>query len=299
MKINELELDQTTLPVTEFIGDVDVNGYKLPCAVLMPDSEDPIRVFSQREIVGLLTGNKKGNLDRYFKPTNLQPYIPEKYKDGDLSKSTILFKTITGQKAHGFLGTDLIDICKMYMKARSDGKLLPNQLHLAIQSEVIVFAFAKTGVVAIIDEATGYDKVRKDLSLIRSLKKYISEELQPYYSKFPIEFYKYIYKLNNWPYDDESIKKRPGIIGKWTNQMIYARFPVGVLGKLQEKNPVTESGRRKHKHHQLLKEVGVEELKEYISNALFLMKAAPNWRRFQNMLARSLGKDYQGDLFTD
>ena len=44
----------------------------------------------------------------------------------------------------------------MYINANSDGKLLANQKHLAIQSLIIVSAFAKTGVIAVIDEATGY-----------------------------------------------------------------------------------------------------------------------------------------------
>lgn len=299
MIINDLHADQPSeIPMAEFIGSVSVKGIKIPCAVLYPDSENPIRVFWQREVVGLLTGNKKGNLDRYFKPKNLQPYIPEKYKDGDLSKSTIILKTPNGAKAHGFLGSDIIDICKMYMQARTAGDLLPSQKHLAIQSEVIVFAFAKTGVDAIIDEATGFDKVRKDFSLIRNLGKYIEDELQPYYKQFPIEFYKSIYRLNGWPYDDESIKKRPGIIGKWTNDIIYARFPKGVLTKLQEKNPVTKKGYRKYKNFQFLtEEVGIPELKEYISNSMFLMNVSPSWRKFTNMLARALGKTYQGDMF--
>jgi hypothetical protein len=299
MKNNDLIADpKNQLPVTEFVGRVEINGYVIPCAVLYADTENPIRVFWQREVVGLLTGNKKGNLDRYFKPKNLQPYVPEKYRGGDLSKSTYPLKTINGAAAHGFLGSDLIDICKMYMQARTDGKLLPNQKQLAIQAEIIVFAFAKTGVDAIIDEATGYDKVRKDFSLIRNLKKYIADELQSYYSQFPIEFYQLIYKLNNWPYDDESIKKRPGVVGKWTNDIIYSRFPKGVMSKVNELNPAVK-GHRKNKNYNHLKEVGINDLQMYISNAMFLMKSSANWRKFKSSLARALGKDYQGDMFDD
>lgn len=301
MEIKTLgEGHEKSIPTAEFIGKIDINGYVIPCAVLYADTENPIRVFWQREVVGLLTGTKKGDLGRYFKPKNLQPYIPEKYKGGDLSNSSLLFKTINGATAHGFIGSELIDICKMYMQARTDHKLLPNQMHLADQSEIIVFAFAKTGVDAIIDEATGYDKVRTDFSLIRNLKKYITDELQPYYSQFPIDFYKGIYKLNGWAYDDESIKKRPGVVGKWTNEIIYSRFPKGVLSKLQQKNPMTDKGYRKQKHYKYLtEEAGLKDLQQYISNAIFLMNASANWRKFKNMLNRALGKPYQPDLWGD
>ena len=57
-------------------GDVTIGDYKIPCAVL----NNGKRVFIQREIVGLLTGNKKGGFDRYLKARNLQFYIPERFK---------------------------------------------------------------------------------------------------------------------------------------------------------------------------------------------------------------------------
>ncbi len=299
--MKELSKVPQNIPVTEFIGKIKIGGVDVPCAVLYPDSENPVRVFWQREIVYLLTGNKKGGLDRYLKPKNLQPFVPEKFKDKPLADSTILFKTPSGGVAQGFLGSDLIDICKMYMSA----KLLPNQEHLRVKSQIIVFSFAKTGVDAIIDEATGYEKVRKDFSLMRNLEKYLSKEIQQFKDQLDIDFYKGIYRLNNWAYDDESIKKRSPIIGKWTNEIIYARFPVGVLGKIQERNPVVKKegnkrGYRKHKNYNLLTEhIGLPALQQYISNAMFLMNVAPNWRKFKGMLAKALGKPYQGDMFDD
>ena len=105
------------VPIAEFVGVLPIAGYELPSAVLYPQAEKPIRVFWQREVVGLLTGNKKGGLERYFKARNLKPYVPEKYKDGTLKESTIIFKTVNGSKAHGFLGSDLIDICKIDRKS--------------------------------------------------------------------------------------------------------------------------------------------------------------------------------------
>lgn len=287
------------IPVTDFIGEATIGGLPIRGAVLYADTDNPVRVFIQREIVKLLTGNVKGGLQRYLSPKNLQPYLPNKFKSIDLSESTIKFKIAkTGQTAQGFVGSDLIDICRMYMSARTDGKLLPSQVHLAAQAEVVIIAFAKSGVDGFIDNISGYEKVRKDLELRRNIERYFADEIKRYATQFPIEFYKLIFKLNNWPYDDESIKKRPSIIGKWTNQIIYARFPQGVLAKIQEKNPVTVKGYRKHKNYNLLtEEVGLHELQEYISNAIFLMRAAPNWRKFKNSLQRALGKPYQGDLF--
>lgn len=110
-----------------FVGSVKIGEKDIPCAVLVDKDNKPTRVFIEREVVGLLTGNKKGGLDRYLKPKNLQPYVPEKFLDG-VKQSVIKFK-LNGRESHGFVGTDLIDICKMYHDARKENKLLPSQEH--------------------------------------------------------------------------------------------------------------------------------------------------------------------------
>jgi len=295
-----MNIKNQEVTITDFTGFITIGDDRIPCAVLYPESENPIRVIVQREIVGLLTGNKKGGFERYLKPTNLQKYLPKKFISKDLSSSTHLFKKSTSSRiAQGFEGPDLIDFCQMYMQARTDGVLLPNQMQLAIQAEIIVFAFAKTGIIGVIDNVTGYEKLRPRFALNRLLEKYIVEEARKWVKRFPDKFYQLIFKLNRWSYDEETIKKRPSIIGKWTNQIIYARFPKGVLSRLQDKNPIIEKGRRKIQHHRLLTDIGNDELKEYISNAIFLMESSANWNTFQRALKRATGQPYDGDLFED
>lgn len=79
-------------------------------------------MFIQREIVGLLTGNKKGGFDRYLKAKNLSKYLPEKFKENSLAHSVFTFKQ-DGREAQGFEATDLIDICMMYINAQANKEL--------------------------------------------------------------------------------------------------------------------------------------------------------------------------------
>lgn len=116
------------IPETKFVGEIKIHNQTIPCAVLF-DGEKATRLLVQRQIVGLLTGNIKGGLDRYLQPINLKPYIPEQFKDKSLKDSTLKFRH-KGMIAHGFKGADLIDICNMYLRARADGKLLDSQQHL-------------------------------------------------------------------------------------------------------------------------------------------------------------------------
>ncbi len=296
MKGNE----SVELPIAEYTGKVKVGDKEIPCAVLYHNTDNPIRVFWQREIVGLLTGNKKGGFERYLRPANLQPYLPEKFREKSLSESVfpMMIKGRSNRPAQAFEATDLIDICQMYMRARSAGVLSIRQIPIAIQAEIIVFAFAKTGVVAVIDEATNYQYVRDRLALNKLLEKYIVDEAQKWIKKFPDEFYRQIFRLNSWQFNPTAFNKRPGVIGKWTREIVYARFPQGVLSKLDDLNPLTEKGYRMHKHHQFLTdEIGNPELQEYISNVIFLMKSSANWKKFRQLFARALGEQYQQDLF--
>lgn len=297
--MNELSVVQSNeIPHTDFFGVGMIGGQKVSCAVLFPFSEKPLRLFVQREIVGLLTGNKKGGFDRYLKPKNLQPYVPVKFKDKSFADTTYKFRYGTsGNLAQGFEGSDLIDICKMYIRAAMDGKLLSSQKEIANKSEIIVFSFAKGGVSDWIDEVTGFDKIRSEFAVQLNINKYLAEELRPYAPEFPKDFYRLIYKLNKWQYNDKDTK-RPPIVGKWTNQIIYSRFPKGVFGKIIELNARTLSGNLKNKQFQFLnKEEGKDALKLFLSNAIFLMEASANWRRFVNAFKKATKQPYQTDLF--
>jgi hypothetical protein len=290
---------KTAPPIAEYVGKVKVGDRSIPCAVLYPETERPIRVFWQREIVGLLTGNKKGGFERYLKPANLQPYLPEKFREKSLSESVFPMRLKGGSRlAQAFEATDLIDLCQMYMHASRDRVLTSTQEKIALQAEIIVFAFAKTGVVAVIDEATNYQYIRDRLALNKLLEQYIVDEAQKWVKKFPDEFYREIFRLNNWSFNPTNFTKRPGVIGKWTRDIVYARFPAAVLGRLDDLNPLTENGYRKHKLHQFLTDdIGNPQLQEYISNVIFLMKSSSNWKKFRQLFARAMGHEYQQDLW--
>lgn len=293
-------MKEKEIPVAEYTGQVKIGDKFVNCAVLYPESDNPIRVFWQREIVGLLTGHKKGGFERYLKASNLQPYLPDKFREKLLSETVMPMK-IKGRTgtAQAFEATDLIDICQMYMRADRAGVVHESQDDLVKQAEVIVFAFAKLGVVSVIDEATSYQYVRDRFALNRLLDRYIDDEKAKVWAKkFPDEFYREIFRLNNWEFNPTGFHKRPSVVGKWTKNLIYARFPRPVLVKLEDLNPLTENGYRQWRHHQFLtEEVGNVELQEYISNCIFLMRASSNWRKFEQLFARAIGQPSNGELF--
>jgi len=51
-------------------------------------------------------------------------------------------------------------LCETVLQARKDGKLQSQQMHIAEQCEILVRGFARVGIIALVDEATGYQDYR-------------------------------------------------------------------------------------------------------------------------------------------
>lgn len=266
-------------------GRINIGGAEIPCAVL----EDGRRVVWQREVVGLLTGNKKGGLSRYLLASNLEPFAPEKFKKGDFDETAIVFE-LDGRKAHGFEAEDIVEICRMYMSARRANALLSSQLHLATQAEIIVLSLAKIGITALIDEATGYQAVRDRNALRALLDMYLRKEHAAWAKRFPDEFYKEIFRLRKWEYPTVS-GSRPSVVGKYTVDIVYERLAPGLVEELEKRNPKGENGYRKTRHHQWMSEdIGHPALSEHIHSVMGLMRASDSWDQFMILIDRAFPK---------
>ena len=155
-------------------------------------------------------------------------------------------------------------------------------------------SLAKVGIVALIDEATGYQYDRDRTELQRILEAYIAQEFLPWAKRFPDEFYIEMFRLRGWDYHGRA--KSP-LVGKLTNELIYERLPDGVLEELRTKNPKSSEGHRLKRHHQFLTtDTGVPHLDKHITSVIVLMKACDNWAQFERLFKKSFGLDEQLSL---
>jgi len=92
----------------------------------------------------------------------------------------ISFITSDGSRANGFEAILLADLCEAVLKAREAGKLQKQQEGIAMRCELLVRGFARVGIIALVDEATGYQKDRARGALARILEAFIAKELQPF-----------------------------------------------------------------------------------------------------------------------
>jgi len=267
------------------IGDIEI-----PCYVL----EDETRVLSQSGFltaIGRSPTPKAGmggmsNFDEmpyFLRAECLKPFI-----SNELSSSTtpILFRLTSGQRVAGYNALLLPQVCDVYLKARNSGALLPSQTHIAERAEILVRGLATVGIIALVDEATGYQRIREARALATILERFIAKELQPWTKTFPYEFYQQIFRLKDWSGPDGV--KRPSVIGHYTNDFVYSRLAPSVLDELRELNPRLPSGHRSNRHHQwFTPEFGHPKLKEHLTAVIALMRAAPNWESFRRSLQRA------------
>lgn len=286
------------LPKSMCQGRLTIGEKIIDCAVL----DNGTRLISRNAIYRAFGRTKRGraknetrvpNMPTFIDANNLQPFI-----DNDLKGELLQIDYInqTGRKAKGFNATILPSLCDVYLAARENGILTKQQSHIATQAEILVRGFARVGIIALVDEATGYQELRARKALNEILDKFITEELRKWAKTFPDEFYKQMFKLRGWPYDPASVK-RPSSVGHYTNDLVYDRLAPGILVELKKKNPKRIDGSRKHRHFQWLTEdVGHPRLREHLTAVIALMRASNNWEGFYRLLQRALpryGDNYE------
>lgn len=277
-------------------GILDLAGIDIPCYVL----DDGTRILSGRKmqealkIVDVEEGKQTAGtrLNRYLEQKTLEPFI-YKGREPDHFKPIICYRGT--QKINGYEATLLADLCDAFLEARKHISLSPRQTIIAEQCEVLIRAFAKVGITALVDEATGYQYEREKDELQQILRKYISEELLPWQKRFPDIFYKELFRLNGWDYTVKGIQKRPGVVGTWTNKLVYEQLPQGVLDELRNNVPKSETGNPTARFHQLLTDdIGSPHLTAQINQIVTLFQLSDNmkemWNNFQKLKLRQSGQ---------
>ena len=270
LMVSETKMPNTTeKPISWFPGQLTFgNDITISCHVL----SDGKRVFAQREVVGALTGNKKGGLERYLTANNLSDYLNAE----DINKKIVQFIVPgTQAEAMGFEATLLIEICDAYLRARDGKKLTKSQLPIAKRAEIIIRSCAKVGVIALIDEATGFQKVRAENALRLKLQAFIADEMQEWVRMFPEQFWLQLARLENVHYSPRS---RPLRWGKYVMAFVYDAVDEEVGKKLREKNP---NPHFRNNLHQWLKEYGREQVSAQLNQVLGIMKTCQDMNEFR------------------
>lgn len=283
--------------VANYEGVLHIGDKELPCAVL----NDNTRILTASAVFDAFDRPRKGKssesyradrMPAFINANNLQQFVSEELMQWTIP---ITYLDLHGNIKQGYNARILRGLCKVYIDAKKAKALLKSQERFAYIAEAILYALSDIGIIALVDEATGYQHDREQDELQKILKAYISEELLPWQKRFPDIYYKELFRLNGWDYTIKDIRKRPGVIGKWTNELIYEQLPKGVLEELKARTPKSPSGNKLAKLHQSLSEdIGHPALSSQITQIVTLFQLSDNmkqmWQNFERLKSRQSGQ---------
>jgi len=246
-KAREVRTWKASLPEAQNEGLLEIGDISLEVAVL-PDGR---RVISRRSIFSALGRTPRGAKDSaemigetqipsFMDAKNLIPYINE-----DLAAviQKVEYKGKLGVIKDGYDATILPLVCDLYLKAREAGAMKrAEQLVVAQKAEVLVRSLAKVGIIALVDEATGYQKDRERDALAKILESFIAKEMRPWVSTYPAEFFEELCRLRGVPF--KANMRRPQYFGHLVNNITYDRMAPDLRNALKEEKKQSQKGRQ-------------------------------------------------------
>jgi len=251
---------KSALPKATHWGELQIGEKVLPCYRL----ESGERVFSLKGVVVSLMETEGGQLAEYIKVKSLRPFLSNDLvpAENDVIPALIQFDTGgegVSKNAFGLPVERFIDLCDAYSHAAEKAVLTDRQKRIGINANAFLRACAKVGIVALVDEATGYQEQRPLDELQLKLKRFLAEEMRKWDSTFPEELWVQFGRLTNWR---GSLHHRPKYWGKLVMELIYQYMDADVATWLRENAPKPIKGQN---YHQWLNEqYGLKKLVEHI-----------------------------------
>lgn len=285
-----------------FKSKLNIAGTEIPCAIVMGPTGVQ-RVLTENGITNAILGTRSGASKRrkkaaqeegalvplFVAPRQLKNFITKDLLDGPLKPIDYLDGT---RMVRGYDASILAAVCNVWLRAREAGQLQDQQHDKAMKAEILTRALAETGIIALVDEATGYQAVRPQNALQSFFDLVLRRELAVWAKRFPDEFYVNIYKLKGWTWPGMS-KNRYSIVANYTTNLIYDRLGPGLTEELIRKSPMTDKGYRANKLHQWLSEdIGDPMLATHMHSILMFQRLAIanryGWKRFLHMVDQVL-----------
>lgn len=283
-RLGALARNADALPKATHEGPLRIGDLELPAAVLA----DGTRVLTSRAFLKALGRPWKGTYrhTRYPNFIDAKNLIPFVSSDIEEVLEPVEFRNLRGQKVVGYRAELLPAVCEVYLAARAEGELLDTQKRVAQQAEILVRGLSRIGIIALVDEATGYQRSRAKDALARILEEFIAKELRPWVKTFPDDYYAEIFRLRGLEYMKDNVR-RPQYFGYLTNDIVYKRLAPGVLEELKTVTPRRESGGHKHQlFRRLTDNIGHPKLREHLSSVITVMKLSTDYKDFQSKLDR-------------
>lgn len=273
------------LPRATHFGQLATGVIDLPCFVL----EDGRRVISGRGLTAAIGMKGRGSgASRVADHKLIRAYGSQQLIDAIEHPIKFVGKSPKGvsEPSDGYEASVLQEVCEAILTARDHDLLVTDQdKRYAIQADILMRGFARVGIIALIDEATGYQKDREKQALAKILEAFVVKELQPWLKSFPDDYYVELFRLYKLPFPPTGNPSwRPGFFGHITNSVVYDRLAPGLLPELKRLASKEERKARLHQH--LSSDVGHPKLQSHMGSIVTLLKLSNTPEEFRKYVDR-------------
>lgn len=265
------------MPFAKHMGVLSLGQNKIDCYVLATGE----RVITLLATIRAIAQKERGDLAGYIGVEALKPFI-----DADLILAETVDFSIPGTQliGRGVKAEQFLEICNAYVNALAAGKLsTERQREIAVNCSILLSACAKVGLIALIDEATGYQYERAEDALQVKLRAFIAEELRAWEKTFPDELWEEFGRLTNWT---GALHSRPKWWGKLVTELIYDTLDPDVAEYLKENKPPTNV----RWFQQLTENVGVRQLVSRCYEVIGMAKMCKDMGELRQKVAEHYGK---------
>jgi hypothetical protein len=274
------------LPEATYEGEFTLGGTPIACAVL-PNGTRIITQAAFLRALGRSRSPKAGTgvlstvdeLPFFLQADALKPFISD---DLAMSTNPIFYKAKSGGRGVGYDARLLPQVAEVYLqfrdaKLRAREKIPARYEGMIVAADILIRALANIGIIALVDEATGFQRARAHDALARILEEFIAKELQPYVRMFQDSFYQELFRLRGLDYPKDTVK-RPQYFGHLTNDIVYARLAPGVLDELRKISPRREDGRLVYPFTRRLTEnKGLQKLHDHLVSVETIMRLSKDY----------------------
>jgi hypothetical protein len=233
--------------VARFLGSLELGVASVDCYVLNTGE----RVLSLSGTVLAVANVDSGNVGNIVGIEALKDLIDKEKFAGEILSFSIPGNPI---EARGITAELFLDLCRAYVEALRNNLLRTDkQRENAIRCSILMASCAKVGLIALIDEATGYQFERESDALKVKLKAFIADELRAWESTFPDELWVEFGRLTGWK---GALHSRPKWWGKLVIELIYETLDPDVAAYLKENKPPKGI----HWHRKLTESYGIRKL---------------------------------------
>ncbi len=273
------------LPKALYRGKLPIGGVMLDCYVL--DDPQNTRIINATAVFEAFDRPQRGRRKRdpvyqeiqlpsFIGGNNLKPFITQ----GLLDVIQKIDFDDNGTIMSGYNAIILPRLCELYVNARE--KLTTQQKFLVVKADALRSAFAEVGIVALIDEATGFQYDRKYDALRVILETYLNDKIKSWTKVFPDKFFEELDKL--YGNTKMTAQLRPRYYGNFINKYVYEPLERGLVNTELHKRYIEDE--KKHHKHRHLTDFGEGQLRLQIGRILGLMEVAPNINWFKQKQSR-------------